>query len=144
MSLLTADYKILAKILANKIASVLASVVHLDQTCSVPGRSIRDKCRLLQDVIDFCDAVDRPAALVNLDQKKAFDRVSSSLGDGILQRFNFGPYFCRCVKCLYLYISFRVIINGCSRDVFIEVTEYGRDVRCHLFCLSLCLRRFLA
>lgn len=40
ISLLNVDYKICSKALANRLSKVLSSVIHDDQTCSVPGRTI--------------------------------------------------------------------------------------------------------
>ena len=37
ISLLTADYKIIAKVLANRLKNVMGSLIHPDQTCSVAG-----------------------------------------------------------------------------------------------------------
>ena len=40
--LLNVDYKIVSKSLANRLKLVLSSIIHHDQTCSIPGRSIHD------------------------------------------------------------------------------------------------------
>ena len=112
ISLLTVDYKILAKVLENRLSLVLPSIIHGDQTCSVPGRSIRDNCRLLQDVVDYCDLQDLPAALVSLDQEKAFDRVDWHFLDRVMIRMNLGPVFRRSVGTLYEGISNRIVVNG--------------------------------
>ena len=89
----------------------MPTVIHGDQTCSVPGRSIRDSCRLLQDVVDYCEAIDQEAAFVRLDQEKAFDRVDWSYLDRVLTAMNFGPVFRSYVSTLYNGISSRVVVN---------------------------------
>lgn len=66
----------------------------------------------MQDFVDYCEATDLEAALVSLDQEKAFDRVDWSLLDKILTTMNFGPVFRSYVSTLYGNISSRVIING--------------------------------
>lgn len=50
ISLLTVDYKILSKVLVNRLQKVLGEIIHPDQTCSVPGRSILDNLHLLRPV----------------------------------------------------------------------------------------------
>ena len=102
----------LAKALATRLSRVMPTVIHGDQTCSVPGRSIRDSCRLLQDVVDYCEAIDQEAAFVSLDQEKAFDRVDWSYLDRVLTAMNFGPVFRSYVSTLYNCISSRVVVNG--------------------------------
>ena len=111
ITLLTTDYKILAKALPTRLSRDMPTVIHGDQTCSVPGRSIRDSCRLLQDVVDYCEAIDQEAAFVSLDQEKAFGRVDWSYLDRVLTAMNFGPVFRSYVSTLYNGISSRVVVN---------------------------------
>ena len=89
--MLTTDYKILAKVLDTRVSRVSPTVIDDDQTCCVPGRSIRGNCRLLQDLIDWCEATDHQAALVSLDEEKTFDRVHCPLLHRILVAMNYGP-----------------------------------------------------
>ena len=93
ITLLTTDYKILTKALANRLQRVLPLIVHTDQTASVKGRTINDNVRLLHDVIYYANYCDIPLALISVDQLKAFDRVSHCLlytspspRDGLLSR----------------------------------------------------------
>ena len=119
ISLLTADYKILAKALVSRLSKFLPSIVHEDQSCGVPGRSIRDSNRVLQDVVDYCDAHDLPAGLVSLDQEKAFDRVDWSFLDRVLTALNIRPRFRSYVTTLYAGVSSRVLVNGwLSRRIY--------------------------
>ena len=54
---------------------MLSTIIHPDQTCSIPGRSIFDNLILLRDVLDYVNVTNEPGILLNLDQEKAFDRV---------------------------------------------------------------------
>ena len=49
ISLLNVDYKIGSKSLANRLQPGLEHVLHSDQTCNVPGRSITDNLLLIRD-----------------------------------------------------------------------------------------------
>eukprot|EP00061_Rhincodon_typus_P015322 g42933.t1 len=46
-------YKLLSKLIANLDRSALGSVVHPDQTCSVPGRKISETLVLLRNTIAY-------------------------------------------------------------------------------------------
>ena len=118
ISLLNVDYKILSRVLARRLTSVLSTLVHHDQTCCVPRRTIHDNTRLLKDVVDYCTLEGIPAALISLDQEKAFDH-------GVLQQMNVGPVYRRWLSTLYTDISSRVIINGYVSRPF----GLGRRVR---------------
>ncbi|KAI8514955.1 hypothetical protein Bbelb_075460 [Branchiostoma belcheri] len=74
ISLLNTDYKILTKVLNNRLQSVVSSVLHPDQTCGVPGRSIQCNLRLIRDIVVYANNNNIDCAIVSLDQAKAFDR----------------------------------------------------------------------
>ncbi|CAM4432693.1 unnamed protein product, partial [Caretta caretta] len=53
VSLLSMDYKIVAKAISLRLGSVMADVIHPDQTYTVPGRSIFDNLLLVQDLLEL-------------------------------------------------------------------------------------------
>ena len=68
ITLLTTDYKILTKALANRLQRVLSFVIHSDQTASVKGRTINDNMRLLHDAVSYANESNIPmpsSALTN-------------------------------------------------------------------------------
>ncbi|KAK3570801.1 hypothetical protein QTP86_026341, partial [Hemibagrus guttatus] len=75
VSVLCSDYKLLSKVLANRLAEVLGQVIHPEQTYCVPGRTIFDNISLARDVIDCSKGFKLDFGLISLDQEKAFDRV---------------------------------------------------------------------
>ena len=116
ISLLNVDYKICSKALANRLSQVFGSLIHEDQTCSVPSRTIFDNLFLLRDTLDYVNITNEPGILLSLDQEKAFDRVDRSFLMDTLQRFGFGPFFRRWISSLYSQDSMRVIVNGFVTD----------------------------
>ena len=70
ISLLTVDYKIIAKTLANRLKNCIDSVIHPDQSGFLKGRNIGNNVRLLLDVIEYTDFNKLPAAVLLLDIKK--------------------------------------------------------------------------
>ena len=137
ISLLNLDYKIATKALSYRIRKVLPNILSEDQTCSVPGRSIFENLFLLRDTIDFVTHKQLQAAIISLDQEKAFDRVNHTFLQRVLERFNFGPDFRRWVKVIYTGISSLVINNGWLSSSF----PLQRGVRqgCPLSPLLYCL-----
>jgi len=88
------------------------NILNEDQTCGVPGRNIFENLFLLRDTIDYARLKHLPAAVIGLDQEKAFDRVNHSFLQRVLAKFNFGPDFCRWVRVIYTDITSLVINNG--------------------------------
>ncbi|KAL2080678.1 hypothetical protein ACEWY4_024484 [Coilia grayii] len=113
ITLLTADYKILAKVLTLRLGRVIGLVVHPDQTCGVPGRSCALNLALVRDVVCWSEQRGLSAALLSLDQEKAFDRVDHRFLFQVLRHMGFGPGFCRWVRLLYGGAVSRLRIGGC-------------------------------
>lgn len=112
ISLLNVDYKIVSKILATRLRTVLDKIINIDQTCSVAGRTILDNAHLLRNIQSYVDQKNMRAAFVSLDQQKAFDRVNWGYLQQVLETFGFGPNFRKWVKILYTDIQSAVICNG--------------------------------
>ena len=62
ISLLNCDYKLCARVLAGRLLHVLQSI-------------IADSVAFLRDLVDFNSETNTPAAILSLDQEKAFDPV---------------------------------------------------------------------
>lgn len=125
ISLLNTDYKIASKAITERLKSVMSSIVHYDQTCSVPGRTILSNLQLIRDVLDMIDKTNETGILVTLDQDKAFDRVDHEFLMRVLSKFGFGPTFCGWVSLFYNNAFSRVICNSqLSSPIFL-----GRGVR---------------
>lgn len=112
ISLLNVDYKLCARTLAGRLLKVLHYVVHPDQTCGVRGRYIGESVSLLRDVAAFPNQEDRSAAILSLDQEKAFDRVDWGFLRSTLSHMGFGPSFVSWVDLLYSGIRSTVLVNG--------------------------------
>ncbi|CAM2104268.1 unnamed protein product [Caretta caretta] len=103
VSLLSMDYKIVAKAISLRLGSVMADVIHPDQTYTVPGRSIFD----------------------NLFLEKAFDRVDHGYLLSTLQAFGFRPQFVSFLRVLYASAECLVRLNW----TLTKPVSFGRGVR---------------
>ena len=118
ISLLCTDYKILSKVLTNRLKSVINSVVSMDQLCGIPGRFSSENVRALQDAVSYLDASNLGGAVISLDQEKAFDRVDWGFMLSVLEKMNFGPSFQSWVNLLYTDIFSHVLVNGFTSEAF--------------------------
>ena len=53
ISLLCVDYKVLTKILANRLEYILPDIISTEQNCSIPNRTIFDNLFLIRDIITY-------------------------------------------------------------------------------------------
>ena len=116
ISLLNVDYKIAAAAIADRLRKVLPTLIHEDQTCGIPNRSIYENLFRLRDMINNTRTNNTNMILVGLDQEKAFDRVDRRFLDRILQQMNFGPSFKHWIKVLYAGAKSQIINNGWLSD----------------------------
>ena len=125
ISLLNTDYKILTKVIANKIKPYLKDLVHPDQQCSIKDRNINNHNHFIRDLIYYAKDKNIAASILALDQEKAFDRVSHSYLHKILHKNNLGNYVCDWIKIIYKNPISKLLIN----NTLSEGIEIQRSVR---------------
>ena len=118
ITLLNVDYKILSKILANRMKTVLSEIIHFDQVGYMENRNIGEAVRIIDDMIFHCLTNKFDCFMLAVDFEKAFDSVSHVFLSRVLQWFGFGPCFRSWVKTIYTDISSCVMNGGFSTGYF--------------------------
>jgi hypothetical protein len=101
ITLLNTDYKIIAKLYAERLKKVLPEVIQEDQKAFLQGRQITENIRLTHDIIQNADIEESGGAIIFLDQQKAYDRVEWGYLDQCLETFGFGIKFRKWIQMLY-------------------------------------------
>lgn len=137
LTLLNTDYKIFAKVLANRMLQVLPYIVSQDQFGYLKGRSISDNLLDLMSVIQHCEDNQLEAILISVDFKRAYDSVSHKALLEILKAFNFGDNFIKMVMLCYKDIRGAVMNNNeWSEWIYPKVgLKQGCVLSCYLFIL---------
>jgi hypothetical protein len=76
ISLIGGMYKIISKVLANRLKSVLGKVVSHSQTAFIKGRQILDSVLMANECVDSRIRFGTPSIIFKLDLEKAYDHVS--------------------------------------------------------------------
>jgi len=139
ITLLNTDYKILTKVLADRLAATATSIIHKDQAGFVPGRSIFDQIRLSRMIVGHAAETGTNGVIVALDQEKAYDRVDHEYLWKVLKNFGFPDHFIDTVKTLYGAAETRVMVNGVLSTKFrVERgVRQGDPLSCLLFDLAI-------
>lgn len=125
ISLSTADYKLLAFALSNRIHRVIGKLVGKQQSAYIKGRLIGCNVRLTEDVIEYANKYDLGGAIIFVDFEKAFDSLEWNFLFETLNRLGFGNMFIHWIKTLYCEPKACIKNNGWLTETF----ELQRGIR---------------
>ena len=139
ISLLNAEAKILAKVLATRLIPLLPALIHPDQSGFMPHRSTALNLRRLHGVLAQASKILEDAVIFSLDARKAFDMVEWGFLFAVLERFGLGPKFINWVRLLYTHSMTRVKLNdGASLPFELQrSTRQGYPLSPLLFAMAL-------
>ena len=70
--------KLVSKVLASRLKSVISTIVNENQVASVSNRFISLSDRLMYDVIEITNSSDIEGLLMTVNMEKAFDSINYS------------------------------------------------------------------
>ncbi|VFQ78803.1 unnamed protein product [Cuscuta campestris] len=106
-------YKIITKILSNRMARLLPSLLNPAQAASIKGRSIVDNILLVHHLVrGYARKRSPPCCTLKLDISKAYDKISWDFLRNTLQGIGFPPTFVKWVMECVTTASFSLSING--------------------------------
>ena len=112
ITLLNSDYKLLAKVLANRLLACIGTVVAPTQTGYVPGRHIGSNVLALQLLPQHLAATGRSGVVVFLDTRKAFDTIDRGFLLAVMAAVGVGPRFRAWVALLLGDTRACSVLNG--------------------------------
>ncbi|XP_062166910.1 uncharacterized protein LOC133873195 [Alnus glutinosa] len=114
ISLCNIIYKIISKLLANRLKPLLSKVISPFQTAFVPGRHIQDNSILAHEMLHTLKSKRGNGGLmaVNIDMEKAFDRMEWSFIISILNTLGFNDKWINWIRLCITTTSFSVLLNG--------------------------------
>ena len=137
ISLTNFDYKILAKVLANRFKGVVSDIIDEDQTAYIRGRNITTILRLIDDVIEYVEVNNQTGAILALDYKKAFDSISKEYLIECFKMFGFGDDFLQWVDTLMSNTESAIIHYGWISEFF--PVQSGVRQGCPFSCVAFIL-----
>ena len=118
LTLLSVDYKILARIIANRLKPLLPGIIHRSQHCGTSGSTVFEAVATVRDVTAYAEVMRRPICVVSVDFNSAFDRISHEYMGKILQARGFDNPFLDRIMGLYTNATSEVQINGFRSSLF--------------------------
>lgn len=118
LTLLNTDYKILTKLMANRLQNCIDEIVSHDQCGYIKGRYVGENIRTIADIIEITKYNTNPGIITLIDFEKAFDTVNWNYLFSTLRSFGFGEFFINCVKVIYNDINSCCLNNGNATPFF--------------------------
>ncbi|GJV48849.1 RNA-directed DNA polymerase, eukaryota [Tanacetum coccineum] len=118
ISLIGSLYKIIAKILANRLVGVLGDLVNEVQSAFVADRQILDGPFILDEVLQWCRRKKKHALIFKVDFEKAFDSVRWDFVDDVLNKFGFGERWRTWIQSCLRSSRGSILVNGSPTEEF--------------------------
>ncbi|GKA30033.1 RNA-directed DNA polymerase, eukaryota [Tanacetum coccineum] len=94
ISLIGSIYKIIAKILANRLVGVLDDIINEVQSAFIADRQILDGPFILNEMLQWCKLKKKHSLIFKVDFEKAFNSIRWDFLDDVLKKFGFGDKWC--------------------------------------------------
>uniref|UniRef100_A0A2N9F4W2 Reverse transcriptase domain-containing protein n=1 Tax=Fagus sylvatica TaxID=28930 RepID=A0A2N9F4W2_FAGSY len=118
ISLIGSVYKLLSKVLANRLRLVLDGIISESQNSFVGGRQILDSVLIANECLDSRIKSHVPGLICKLDIEKAYDHVNWDCLFFLLARMGFGNKWISWVRACVSTVRYSVIVNGSPTGFF--------------------------
>nr|GEX79930.1 RNA-directed DNA polymerase, eukaryota [Tanacetum cinerariifolium] len=125
VSLIGSIYKIIAKILTNRLVGVLDDIVNEVQSAFIADRQILDGPFILNEVIQWCKVKKKQALIFKVDFEKAYDSVRWDFLDEVIRKFSFGDKWCNWIQCCLNSSRGSILVNGSPTEEF----QFGKGLK---------------
>ncbi|GKE05044.1 reverse transcriptase domain, reverse transcriptase zinc-binding domain protein, partial [Tanacetum coccineum] len=118
ISLIGCYYKIIAKMLAERVKRVVGDVVGEVQNAFIKGRYILDGVLIANETMEFLKKKKRKGLIFKVDFEKAYDSINWRFLLGIMRRMGFGNKWIRWVDTCLRSASMSILVNGSPSEEF--------------------------
>ena len=111
-------YKIISKVIENRIKPLLPTLMSEEQTRYVEGRKILNNIIQAREVVHSLKSNKQAIMIIQLDLAKAYDNISWSYIREVLKLYGFDHNWIRWVMALVTTTSFSILPDGSPSRTF--------------------------
>jgi hypothetical protein len=115
ISLCNVLYKLIAKVLSNRLRKILPQIISPSQSAFVPSRLITDNVLLAYELTHYLNNKwkgNEGVAAMKLDMSKAYDRVEWSFLRKMMSRLGFSERWTSLIMKCVTTINYQIKVNG--------------------------------
>ncbi|GKA13730.1 RNA-directed DNA polymerase, eukaryota [Tanacetum coccineum] len=118
ISLIGSLYKVITKILATRLSSVISSLISDVQSAFLPNRQILDGPFILSELLSWCKFKYNQAMVFKVDFAKAYDSIRWDYLDDVLNSFGFGSKWRSWIRGSLISGKASILVNGSPTSEF--------------------------
>nr|GEW36416.1 RNA-directed DNA polymerase, eukaryota, reverse transcriptase zinc-binding domain protein [Tanacetum cinerariifolium] len=127
ISLIGLHYKIVAKILSNRLSKVIDSIISPERSAFILGRQILDGPLILSEIINWYKKRKKKLMLFKVDFEKAFNYVSWKYLDYMLHKLGFGSRWRTWINNCLMSARTSILINGSPTSEFSLKRDWNQN-----------------
>lgn len=115
ISLCSVHYKIVSKILCNRLKRILPDIVYDTQGAFVGGRHISDNILVAHEMVHALrtkSGIAETSMAIKTNMSKAYDRVEWSFIETLLERMGFARLWVNWIMACISSVTYTVLMNG--------------------------------
>ncbi|GAU46455.1 hypothetical protein TSUD_402220 [Trifolium subterraneum] len=118
IALVSSVYKILSKVLANRLRNIVGTVVSTNQSTFIKDRQILDGILIANEIVDEAKKEKKDLLLFKVDFEKAYDSVDWGYLEAVMLKMNFPGVWRNWIMECVSTATASVLVNGSPTDEF--------------------------